>query len=270
MSSPSAPKLSLTYFPLGGRAEPIRLTCAASGIAFTNKSVTYQEFGQYVATYPLRQVPVLEVEIDGTTKVITQTSAMLRYVGKLGGMYPKDDDFAALEIDGTTKVITQTSAMLRYVGKLGGMYPKDDDFAALEIDEILSILDDLRNPVVMTIMGKVKSLLSDSGRFTDDETLAIRQRWLKKTVPKILAFLEKKLEASTSGFLVGESLTIADVSTFTDLKWFGSGVLDGVSNDYLDPFPKCIELLERVENHEGVKKWTDKYSKPYGTFDYEP
>eukprot|EP01083_Nonionella_stella_P077985 213192_1 len=235
MSSPSAPKLSLTYFPLGGRAEPIRLTCAASGIAFTNKSVTYQEFGQYVATYPLRQVPVLEVEIDGTTKVITQTSAMLRYVGKLGGMYPKDDDFAALEID-----------------------------------EILSILDDLRNPVVMTIMGKVKSLLSDSGRFTDDETLAIRQRWLKKTVPKILAFLEKKLEASTSGFLVGESLTIADVSTFTDLKWFGSGVLDGVSNDYLDPFPKCIELLERVENHEGVKKWTDKYSKPYGTFDYEP
>jgi len=235
MSSPSAPKLSLTYFPLGGRAEPIRLTCAASGIAFTNKSVTYQEFGQYVATYPLRQVPVLEVEIDGTTKVITQTSAMLRYVGKLGGMYPKDDDFAALEID-----------------------------------EILSLLDDLRNPVVMTIMGKVKSLLSDSGHFTDDETLAIRQRWLKKTVPKILAFLEKKLEASTSGFLVGESLTIADVSTFTDLKWFGSGVLDGVSNDYLDPFPKCIELLERVENHEGVKKWTDKYSKPYGTFDYEP
>jgi glutathione S-transferase len=235
MSSPSAPKLSLTYFPLGGRAEPIRLTCAASGIAFTNKSVTYQEFGQYVATYPLRQVPVLEVEIDGTTKVITQTSAMLRYVGKLGGMYPKDDDFAALEID-----------------------------------EILSVLDDLRNPVVMTIMGKVKSLLSDSGRFTDDETLAIRQRWLKKTVPKILAFLEKKLEASTSGFLVGDSLTIADVSTFTDLKWFGSGVLDGVSNAYLDPFPKCIELLERVENHEGVKKWTDKYSKPYGTFDYEP
>ena len=30
-------KLTLVYFPIGGRAEPIRLTAAVGGIAFTNK-----------------------------------------------------------------------------------------------------------------------------------------------------------------------------------------------------------------------------------------
>lgn len=231
----STPKLTLTYFASPGRAEPIRIACAVSDIAFTNKVLSYAEFAQAIPNLPLGQVPTLDIETDGTKKTLTQTSAILRYVGKLGGLYPKDDDIAAAEID-----------------------------------ETLAVMDDYRNPLVTTIMGKAKALLSDGESFTDEEKMAIRERWIKICAPRHLGFLEKKLSSSTSGFLVGDSLTIADLSLYSDLTWLQSGALDGIPTDVVNSYPACLKFIDKVKEHEGVKKWTGKYSKPYETFDYEP
>ena len=49
--------------------------------------------------------------------------------------------FPTMEVDG--KVVAQTGAIARYCGKLGGFYPKDDDFAAAKIDEIIDTATDL-------------------------------------------------------------------------------------------------------------------------------
>ncbi|MBC3869462.1 glutathione S-transferase [Undibacterium oligocarboniphilum] len=81
------PQLKLTYFDFhGGRGEPVRLALAIGGVAFEDHRFAYPEFADVRQTAPFGQVPVLEV--DGVK--VTQCDAMLRYAGKLAGLYPTD------------------------------------------------------------------------------------------------------------------------------------------------------------------------------------
>jgi glutathione S-transferase len=81
------PKLKLTYFGFdGGRGEPIRLALAYGRIPFEDHRFPPSEWPTMKEQTPLHQVPVMEV--DG--KIITQSNALLRYAGKLAGLYPSD------------------------------------------------------------------------------------------------------------------------------------------------------------------------------------
>ena len=230
------PKITLSYFPIAGRGEPIRLACAISKIPFTNKVLSFPEFKESKSTLPLGQLPVLD-----------------------------------LDFDGKKKTMTQSTAMLRWIGKIGGLYPKDDDITAMEIDEIISVIDELREPLALTIKGKVKTMLSDETEFTGEEKLAIRERWMKLSMPRFLGFIEKKIAQNEgSKWTVGNDISIADLALYCDLNWISSGVLDGIPKNVLETYPACLGLVENVESHEGVKRWKDSYSKPYGNFDYDP
>lgn len=77
----------LTYFGMGGRAEPVRIAFHAAGIDFDDVRITFPEFMEMRKNLRFNCVPVLE--IDG--QVVTQSNAMCRYVGKLAGLYPEDD-----------------------------------------------------------------------------------------------------------------------------------------------------------------------------------
>jgi glutathione S-transferase len=81
-------KLKLTYFDFaGGRGEPARLALHIAGIPFEDRRIGFKEWGSLRDQFPLRALPVLEV--DG--KVVTQSNSINRYVGKLAGLYPQDD-----------------------------------------------------------------------------------------------------------------------------------------------------------------------------------
>jgi len=85
--------LKLTYFDFhGGRGEPARLALAMGGIPFEDDRVTFADWPQRKADTPFGAVPVLEV--DG--KILAQSNAINRYVGKLAGLYPSDPWEAAL------------------------------------------------------------------------------------------------------------------------------------------------------------------------------
>ena len=78
----------LTYFDFdGGRAEPIRIAFHTAGIKFEDNRLSFPEFGEMRQSTRFNSVPVLE--IDGAA--VTQSSALGRYVGKMAGLYPKDD-----------------------------------------------------------------------------------------------------------------------------------------------------------------------------------
>ena len=78
----------LTYFDFdGGRAEPVRIALHHGGIEFEDERISFPEFLQMRGTTRFNSVPTME--IDG--QVVTQTNAMLRYVGKKVGLYPEDD-----------------------------------------------------------------------------------------------------------------------------------------------------------------------------------
>lgn len=80
--------LKLTYFDFpGGRAEPIRLALHLGGIPFEDLRFAPGDFAEIRKTTPLNQVPTLHID----DRVVTQSDAIARYVGKLAGLYPAND-----------------------------------------------------------------------------------------------------------------------------------------------------------------------------------
>jgi glutathione S-transferase len=87
------PKIVLTYFDFdGGRGEAARLIMHLGGIAFEDRRIPGKDWPALRDTMPFQALPVLE--IDG--KVIAQSNTINRYLGKLAGLYPKDDWQATL------------------------------------------------------------------------------------------------------------------------------------------------------------------------------
>jgi glutathione S-transferase len=77
----------LTYFDFdGGRGEPVRIAFHAAGVEFEDHRISFDEFMQTRSKMPFTCAPVLE--IDGVA--VTQSNSMLRYVGKMAGLYPAD------------------------------------------------------------------------------------------------------------------------------------------------------------------------------------
>lgn len=102
------PQLKLSYFDFhGGRAEPIRLALAIGGIAFEDHRFTFAEFAEVRKGVPFGQVPVMHV--DGVQ--VTQSDAMLRYAGKLAGLYPADA-YQALLCDEVAYVVEEAGVKL--------------------------------------------------------------------------------------------------------------------------------------------------------------
>ena len=75
----------LTYFDFdGGRAEPVRIAFHHGGIEFEDVRISFEEFMKTRESTRFNSVPTLA--IDG--KIVTQTNAMLRFIGKKVGLYP--------------------------------------------------------------------------------------------------------------------------------------------------------------------------------------
>jgi glutathione S-transferase len=87
------PKLKLTYFDInGGRAEVARLALVIGEVPFEDDRISFQQFGETRLSMPFGAVPIIEV--DG--EVLTQSSTISRYVGKLTNLYPEDPWQAAI------------------------------------------------------------------------------------------------------------------------------------------------------------------------------
>lgn len=81
------PSYRLTYFDFdGGRGEPIRIAFHSAGIPFEDHRISFDEFMKCRDEMRFRCAPILEV--DGVE--MTQSNSMLRYVGKMAGLYPED------------------------------------------------------------------------------------------------------------------------------------------------------------------------------------
>ena len=77
----------LHYFPIPGRAEPIRLACAIGKIEYTEVNIAFPDWPVKKASMPFGAVPVWEEE---GKPLLPQSNAILRYVGRRAGLYPAD------------------------------------------------------------------------------------------------------------------------------------------------------------------------------------
>eukprot|EP00039_Didymoeca_costata_P015182 m.254190 g.254190 ORF g.254190 m.254190 type:complete len:224 (+) comp16168_c0_seq6:102-773(+) len=84
--------VKITYFPLSGRAESLRLALTIAGINFSEESVTFPEWGAKKETTPWGSLPTIDLS-NGTR--LSQQRAILRFIGKHTGIYPEDPVLAA-------------------------------------------------------------------------------------------------------------------------------------------------------------------------------
>ena len=89
-----SPKLTLYYFPVMARGHSIRMALHHKGVAFEDRVVSMEEWGELKPKFEYGVLPVLEV--DGVN--YSQQRPILRYIGKQLGYYPKDD-LQALDCD---------------------------------------------------------------------------------------------------------------------------------------------------------------------------
>ena len=94
----AAAPIVLTYFNAPGRAFAIRVALGIANVDYTNKHITFPELvaGKANTTaFPLGAVPTISIG----DKTFAQSGAIARWAAKKAGMYPRDDDLAALAID---------------------------------------------------------------------------------------------------------------------------------------------------------------------------
>jgi prostaglandin-H2 D-isomerase / glutathione transferase len=232
------PKLTLIYFPISGRAESARLTAVVGKIPFTNKAITFAEWGQVKKDMPLKQLPILEVEDE----------------------------------NGSKTTIVQSLAILRYFSKLGGLYP-DDPFEALKVDSMIDTVLEMSNLVSMTFAGAQNSLISEEP-WTEEELVTIRKRIAtneENGLPFHLNYFENALKQSTSGWLVGDKLTVADLHMYGYVKHLESGVVSHIPLDLVSKsYPAIVAHGEKIKAIPEVAAWYENHPKPYSTFDYTP
>ncbi|MDI1483426.1 glutathione S-transferase family protein [Polyangium sp. y55x31] len=79
----------LLYFPLRGRAEPIRLMFATANVDFTNTPVT--NWPELKPKTPLGQVPVLIERSESGERQLPQSMAIVRHLARVFNLDGKDE-----------------------------------------------------------------------------------------------------------------------------------------------------------------------------------
>ncbi|CAB1115929.1 unnamed protein product [Ectocarpus sp. CCAP 1310/34] len=177
-----APKLILKYFDKAGAAEPIRWALEKGSLEWEDKRLTREEFGALKPSLPNGQVPVLS--IDGFE--LAQSMAILRYVGKLGGLNPSDD-LAAAKCDAIMDCVTDLHINIR------PSFMEKDEAKKMEMRADLAA-----NFIPKWLSNMEKQLSSTDGTFFFD----------KMTVADIM--IACRLHPMRNGVLDGIPTTIAD------------------------------------------------------------
>ncbi|XP_072178378.1 glutathione S-transferase alpha-4-like [Diadema setosum] len=143
-----------------------------------------------------------------------------------------------LEMDG--KNLIGSESTFRYVCKKGGFMGKTDDDQAMVEMLCLGARDMLRSG-----FSNFQFVAADK----QEETL---QKALKLSRERYLPVFEKTLEESKSGFLVGDSLTMADFMFYDPLSYINE--IPRVKHE-LDAFPKCKAYIQHFSSQPGLKEY---------------
>jgi prostaglandin-H2 D-isomerase / glutathione transferase len=205
------PRPKLTYFDYPGLAESIRITLRLGKIDFEDNRVNQSEMEQLRldGSLPTGQLPILEI---GEIR-LSQSEAILRWVGNKTGHYPKDE-LLAVRCDmilGAVVDIRKYFAPQWYGHALGRSPVTSQLLVALSSDQKAEISNKLNSEVLPELFTRLENLLGDEPYFC------------------------------------GRELMICDIEVYCVI----TGLLDGtsckgVSPSVLDHCPKLLDFADRV------------------------
>jgi glutathione S-transferase len=156
-----------------------------------------------------------------------------------------------LTVDG--EVLAQTIAIMVYVGQLGGLAPPASEPLKLaRINETMHLIEDLAKH-----LGPAYVAARSTG--PEEEKAAAREKVAEELV-KGFPNLEKQLESNNggNGYIVGDSLTVADLYVVTQIDWFINGIPQIPAAISIDKFPKLVAYIERINNDPKLQEYKSK------------
>ena len=230
------------YNDVKGRAEFLRLIFICGGISFEDKRISLQEYFQMrnSGQLPFEQMPILQI---GET-TISQSCAIARYAAKKAGLYPNDDIQAAQ----TDMIVDAWRDIL-------------DIFYGCYVDRVVD------NGRLVMKMREAKVRIEKLNEFFDT------------TLPMHFKTFEKMISSSSnSPFIVGDSLTWADLALFdllctfdeTANLWNTQSTFFYIPEPYgpyrpsaetLKSLPLLNELSKTIKQISNIKTWLT--SNPY-------
>eukprot|EP00484_Ammonia_sp_Unknown_P003215 CAMPEP_0197073110 /NCGR_PEP_ID=MMETSP1384-20130603/210436_1 /TAXON_ID=29189 /ORGANISM="Ammonia sp." /LENGTH=290 /DNA_ID=CAMNT_0042511937 /DNA_START=80 /DNA_END=952 /DNA_ORIENTATION=+ len=249
------PSFRLSYFPAPGRAGPIRLALAVGGYAFEDVFVTFQEHGKAKAEGKRRWGGLPELTI-----------------------FDKDGK--------EVQTIGQSCAQLRYIGRLAGIYGANPFEQAL-IDEFMDAVTDAGATLGYkgeTDKEKQKAmrlaLIADDGALTAflkkfalrmeenekrgnkngfivGDTLSIADLFLFGAMGFRMEENEKR--GNKNGFIVGDTLSIADLFLFGAMGSWISGYYDHIPKDLFAKHERLDKHFKMIGSVDKIKAFNDKF-----------
>jgi len=210
------PTLKLYYFDIKGKGESIRLICAYSGLKLEDHRFSSRD--EFLAMKEgtrlhFGQVPMLEV---GGKQAMVQSTAIMRYLGKLSGLYPMSDYILAQKVDAIMDQATDVftgSTVLTY---------------------------GLRYAIDLSLEAKEKSY----------------QYYNQTVLPAHLKKVEKYFHTSTTGWIAGtEEPTPADFVWYCRLINMASKKEISEKVKSLEDFPKLKTFVEKFESLDEIKQY---------------
>lgn len=130
------PMLTLYYFPVRARAEPIRLILAYGNIQYEDVTIDFDRWaGEKTDRDKFRfgQLPVVLLP-NGVS--IAQSGAITRYVAKLAGVYPSDPDKAAV-----ADMVQELAMEMNIINPILNWFPVDSEQRAREYTTYFDAFD---------------------------------------------------------------------------------------------------------------------------------
>jgi glutathione S-transferase len=132
--------------------------------------------------------------------------------------------------------VAQSNAILHFAGRLSGLYPVDDALQALRVDEALGVGEDINALIVPSLHEQ-----------DTEKKMAMRNKLAEETLPFWLGCFDRLLAANGStGFIVGNSLTVADLKLYWIIDWLTSGILDGIPTTLIDRFENVVAWRRNI------------------------
>jgi glutathione S-transferase len=103
------------------------------------------------------------------------------------------------------------------------------------------------------IGATVTIFASPAAHLDDKKKLEMREELKAHVFPRIFGGLEKTLQHS--GYVVGNSISAADLLVQRACKWLTAGVLDGIPTTCLDAYEKTRKCVHNVDEHPRVKEY---------------
>lgn len=139
----------LTYFDIDGIAEPTRNAFRLAKIPFEDVRVKFNEWEQLKTDsnkFLFAQMPILEID----SVPFSQSVPILRYVGRLAGLYPTDNALEALKVD-------------EIVDALGEINKKLTASSSLPESERLDARKKLAQEFIKPYLGRLEKRVSTLG-----------------------------------------------------------------------------------------------------------